>query len=102
MLRSQPNKEPPMKIKPFEKIVEEKSTGIRMPEALARQIEETSKGLPKDFTFRRMAKAASEFQLEQGSRSDVSMITTDAVDHQKEVVMPTGIDFAIFRANPVV
>ena len=73
-----------------------------MPETLARQIEEASKGLPKDFTYRRMAKAASEFTLEEGSRTDVSTITTDAIDHQKEVVLPGGLDFAVFRSNPIV
>lgn len=90
-----------MKLKPYANIVEGPQ-GFRMPEALAREIEAAAKGLPADFTFRRMAKSAAEFQLEEGSRTDVSTITTDAVDHQKEVVLPSGLDFAVFRANPVV
>jgi hypothetical protein len=91
-----------MKLKPYANIVEEATTGLRMPEELARQIADAAKGLPKDFTYRRVAKAAAEFQLEEGSRSDVSTVTTDAIDHQKEVVLPTGLDFAVFRSNPVV
>lgn len=65
--------------------------GLTMPEPLARTIEALSKGLPKDCTFRRKAKVAAEFRLEEGERSDVSFVTTDDCDRDHEVVLPKGI-----------
>jgi hypothetical protein len=85
-----------------ETVVEEATTGFKMPERLANIIAEEAKHLPKDFTYRRQAKTPSDFQLDDGSRTDVSTVTTDAVDHEKEVVMPGGLDLSVFRANPVV
>jgi hypothetical protein len=35
-----------------------------------------------------------------GERTDVSVVTTDRVDRDGEVVLAGGIDLADFRANP--
>ena len=69
--------------------------GLRMFEDIARDIERFSKDLPKDFTYRRMAKAVppAMMKLDVGSRTDVSTITTDAVDRDGEVIIPTGGDW---------
>lgn len=67
--------------------------GLRMPEKIARSIEELSKGLPKDFTYRRLAKATTKFELQAGERADISTITTDAVDRDGECVIPKGGDW---------
>lgn len=77
--------------------------GYRMPESLARRIEDAAKsaGVKAD-DYRRRAAMPSDFRLEDGSRSDVSTVTTDAIDHDREMVMPAGIDLSVFRANPVV
>jgi hypothetical protein len=80
-------------------VVEHAGTGFNMPEAVARKIDNLSKSssLPKDFGYRRIAKAASEFQLEAGSRTDVSTITTDSVDRDIEVVLPGGGDWSKYN-----
>lgn len=68
--------------------------GFSMPEATARRIEELAKSLPADFSYRRLARKAEEFRLEPGERTDVSLITTDSVDRQGEMVIPSGIDWS--------
>lgn len=77
-------------------------TGLTMPETVARAIEAAQKGLPKDFTYRRMAKGVSDFTLDAGERTDISVVTTDAVDRDAEVLLPSGIDWSQFKSNPVV
>lgn len=72
--------------------------GYSMPEKTARKIEELSKGLPADFTFRRMAKSPASFVLTDGDRADVSTITTDSVDRDGDVVLPEGLDRSHFNA----
>jgi hypothetical protein len=67
--------------------------GLKMPEATARAIETIAKDLPKDFTYRRSVKAPSEFVIPQGSRADISTITTDSKDRDGEVVLPGGLNF---------
>jgi hypothetical protein len=64
-----------------------------MPEETARAIEAASKGLPKDFTYRRRAKSAAKFELVPGERADVSYITTDAPDREDEVMITKGGDW---------
>ena len=68
-----------------------------MPEALARKIDELSRGLPRDFTYRRLARKSDEFTLDAGERTDVSFITTDAVDRDGEVVIPAGGDWSSYN-----
>ena len=68
--------------------------GHQMPEGTARRIEELAGSLPKDFTYRRIARKSDEFRLDPGERTDVSVITTDALDHDGEVVLPGGIDWS--------
>jgi hypothetical protein len=77
-------------------------TGLKMPESVARAIESASKTLPKDFTYRRVAKSVSEFTLDAGERTDVSVVTTDAVDRDEEVLLPNGIEWGQFKSNPIV
>lgn len=71
-------------------------TGLMMPETLARSIETAGKKLPKDFTYRRIAKAA-DVSLPEGERTDISFITTDAVDRESEVVLPGGGDVSQYN-----
>jgi hypothetical protein len=68
--------------------------GHHMPEQTARRIEELAGNLPKDFTYRRIARKSDEFRLDAGERTDVSVITTDALDHDGEVVLPGGLDWS--------
>ena len=48
-----------MKIKRFEHIVEHAASGLRIPEALARRIDALLRGLPRDFTYRRLRARAN-------------------------------------------
>lgn len=76
-----------------EPIVEHAGSGFALPESIARRIDELADGLPKDFTYRRLSANPSEFSIEEGERTDVSFITTDAVDRDGEVVLPGGGDW---------
>ena len=84
-------------IKRFENIVEHAPTGYRIPEALARKIDGLSRNLPKDLGYRRLARKSDEFTLDAGERTDVSLITTDAVDRDGEVVIPSGGDWSTYN-----
>lgn len=68
--------------------------GLSMPERIARRIETLASKLPKDFVYRRIARKSDEFALDPGERTDVSVITTDALDRDGEVVLPAGIDWS--------
>ena len=84
-------------IKRFENVVEHAKTGYRLPEALARRIDELSRGLPRDLGYRRLARKSDEFTLDPGERTDVSFITTDALDREGEVVLPGGGDWSTYN-----
>lgn len=90
---------------PKTNIVEHASTGLHIPESLANLIDEQSKGIPADFKYMRMARVPKKFeagQLEDGSRTDLSEISTDDPDHEDEVIIPGGVDTKVFDANPAV
>lgn len=82
-----------MRPKRFHPIVEHAGTGFQLPEALARKIDDLSRDLPKEFTYRRIARKADSFTLDAGERTDVSLITTDALDREGEVILPAGGDW---------
>ena len=84
-------------LKQFHNVVEHAGSGFWMPEALARKIDELSRGLPRDFTYRRLARKSDSFTLDAGERTDVSFITTDAVDRDGEVVIPAGGDWSSYN-----
>lgn len=79
--------------KPLPPLVRHEPTGFDLPETLARKIDELSRSLPRDFTYRRLARESQEFTLDAGERTDVSFITTDALDREDQVVLPAGGDW---------
>jgi hypothetical protein len=83
--------------KPFTPLVDHASTGFRIPESLARKIDDLARTLPKDFTYRRLARKSDEFTVDPGSRTDVSFITTDAIDRESEVILPRGGDWSTYN-----
>jgi hypothetical protein len=83
--------------KPFTPLVDHASTGFRIPESLACKIDELSRNLPKDFTYCRIARKSDEFTLDPGSRTDVSFITTDAIDRDIAVILPRGGDWSTYN-----
>ncbi|HSU68195.1 MAG TPA: hypothetical protein VLJ39_15055 [Tepidisphaeraceae bacterium] len=84
-------------LKRFENIVEHAATGFAIPEALARKIDSLRRDLPKEFNYRRLARKSDEFSLDPGERTDVSLITTDALDRDGEVVLPQGGDWSTYN-----
>src|SRR4051812_38971363 len=86
-----------MKSKRFHPLVEHAGTGYSMPEALARKIDALSRGLPADFSYRRLPRQSDSFTLDTGERTDVSVIPTDALDREGEVVLPLGGDWSEYN-----
>jgi hypothetical protein len=84
-------------IKRFHNLVEHAATGLFIPESLARKIDDLSRGSPRDFSYRRLARKSDSFTLDPGERTDVSFITTDALDREGEVVIPTGGDWSTYN-----
>jgi hypothetical protein len=84
-------------LKRIEPLIEHAPTGFRIPEALARKIDALSRGLPRDFGYRRLARKSESFTLDPGERTDVSVITTDALDRDGEVVLPAGGDWSTYN-----
>lgn len=79
--------------------------GIPMPDEMAIEIEQITKSLPSDErhayrTLHRIAKLSNE--IGDDERADISILSTDAIDRDFEVVMPGGLDLKQFKLNPVV
>ncbi len=79
----------------------ESSLGIRTTEATARKVDELLKTLPKSHSFRRRS-GVGPVELSPAQRTDVSFITTRAMDRDREIVLPEGIELEDYRANPIV
>jgi hypothetical protein len=77
-------------------LVEHAGSGFLMPEETARRIDNLSRGLPRDFTYRRRSAPAADLELNAGERTDVSTITTDALDRDRECVLPAGGDWLAY------
>ena len=78
--------------------------GFPMREESAREIDELLKAQPsgEEFEYRHLSVAADKVTTDEAERTDPSFITTDALDRDREVVLPGGGDFKQFRKNPVV
>ncbi len=79
--------------------------GFPMQSAVAREVESLWKGLPGEcrrMGFKRIAEPTVTVEISQDERTDISLVTTDAVDRDLEVVLPEGGDWAQFLKNPVV
>ena len=86
-----------MKPKRFGPLVEHAGSGLRLPESLARKIDDLSRRLPRDVTYRRLARKSDSLALDPGERTDVSVITTDALDREGECVLPDGGDWSTYN-----
>lgn len=79
--------------------------GIPMSTDVAREVEAAMKDLPselKDLGLQHVTKVPSKFEMVPGERADVSLITTDSIDRDGEVISPSGLDFSQFMKSPVV
>jgi len=77
--------------------------GFPMHEASARELDELLKAQPTGpaHEYRRQA-STGEVTTDEDERTDKSFITTDSLDRDGEVVLPSGGNFTEFRKNPVV
>jgi hypothetical protein len=95
--------------------------GFPMPDKLAKAAEEALKRVPKDVRDRfkttvtqadgkkqtvdgyaRRTVETKAMDFVDGEHADVSVITSDSVDRDREVVVARGLDFSQFQKNPVV
>lgn len=79
----------------------ESPLGIRTTEATARKLDRLLKTLPTDHTFRRKS-ATVPAEVSADQRTDVSAITTRAMDRDREIVLPDGVELEDYRQNPIV
>jgi hypothetical protein len=77
--------------------------GIPMKDAQARLLEAILKTLPEeDRRVKRLVTAKSPAELLDGERADVSWISTEEIDREKEIVWARGMNDSQFRMNPIV
>jgi hypothetical protein len=77
--------------------------GYPMPSAVAKEVDALIAGLSSDCKGLisngpvRIAKTPSAFEFIEGERADVSVIATDDVDHDREVIIVKGIRLDAFK-----
>jgi hypothetical protein len=77
--------------------------GVPMKDAVAKAVEKLLADYKetRDDAILKLAGVAS-VEIAAEDRTEVSKITTEAVDRDREIVIAKGIDLAAFRSNPVV
>lgn len=69
----------------------------------AHELEADLKQAEKEgLTYTRTFISNSVKELNEGERTDISLITDATLDHDNEVVQPDGLDYGMFLKNPVV
>jgi hypothetical protein len=77
--------------------------GLPMQDRQAFQLESILKALPpEDRALRHAVVAKAPTELLDGERADVSWISTEDVDRDREVVVARGMNDAHFKLNPIV
>jgi hypothetical protein len=77
--------------------------GFPMLDRQAFALEALLKTLPvEDRTLARVVTAKAPSELLDGERADVSWITTEAIDQDREIVRSRGMNDSNFKANPIV
>jgi len=79
--------------------------GFPMPSALASEIDRLWKDVSseiKTLGYQRRASVSAASNFSEDERADTSYVTSDAVDRDREVVLPEGGDWKEFKKNPVV
>jgi hypothetical protein len=95
--------------------------GFPIPDKIAKDVETALNAVPKDLGdklkttiegsdgkktevhgYARRFVTGKGMEVVDGERCDVSVITSDSVDRDGEVVLPSGLDFSQFQRNPVV
>lgn len=99
-------------MKRHEKIIDhfggcEGPLGFPMKDATAKQVEQLLAGLDGDCRsyldahggIARVAKAPETMELRPAAREEVSLITTEALDLDREVILADGLEWGYFEAN---
>lgn len=77
--------------------------GIMLREDVAKAIEAIVKTLPSNQrNLRRKSVTTKSESVDESKRSEVSIITTNSLDMQGDVVIANGIDRTLFSRNPIV
>lgn len=77
--------------------------GVPMKDKQAQAIEAVLKTLPEeDKVLKRFVTAKGPADIMQGERSDVSWISTESIDRDKEIVRAKGMNSSQFQLNPLV
>jgi hypothetical protein len=78
--------------------------GFPMTDRTARAVDTLLRALPKtrEYEYRKAVSARPPTELNPGERSDVSWISTEAVDRTGEVVVARGMNDSQFQLNPLV
>src|SRR5262245_15595235 len=75
--------------------------GFSMKDADAKALEALLDTLP-EVEYRREAVHKATTDLAPGERADVSWISTETLDRQRDVVLAAGLDDSHFKMNPIV
>lgn len=80
------------------------SLGINLPEAVAHDLDTLYNSLPLECKggYHKKALLADSIQFEPGERAEVSVITTNSVDKSDEVVLPSGVNYDLYRRSGTV
>ena len=77
--------------------------GFPMEDTAAKAVEEILKSLPKTEEFQyRKSLTQGELETNDLARTDVSWITTEALDAQGHIVIASGMNDTAYRLNPIV
>jgi hypothetical protein len=75
--------------------------GIPMKDAQALALEELLKAHP-DAEYQKAVVEKATSEISPGERADVSWISTEAIDRDREIVLASGMDDSHFQQNPIV
>ena len=77
--------------------------GFPMKETSARELEPQLKEAEKNgFEYKRSFISKQPDELQEGERADISIITSNSIDRDNEVVLANGADLKQFQENPVI
>jgi len=79
--------------------------GFPMLDAVAKDVDELVKDLPeecRELGYQRRTIVGPDVQLDKDERAEISVISSDAIDRDNEVMLPGGADWKQFKRNPVV
>jgi hypothetical protein len=77
--------------------------GLPMQDRQAKQLDALLRALPsEDRQLRRLTSPKAPTELLDGERADVSWISTEDIDRDKEIVIARGMNDAHFKLNPIV